>query len=138
MLICELSKIHYYINASLSNVLKIIIINYPRTTGRIYKPLRDPVYGRILSDSIVCPVSELYTEAVIVSLGVVSDFRRRGVASRLMRHVITLANRDSSIARIRLDVHKNNFEAIKLYEKMGFQSLCLNKADEWIMIKHTE
>ena len=73
-----------------------------------------------------------------MSLGVVSDFRRQGVASRLMRHVITLAKWDPSIARLRLDVHKKNIAAIKLYEKLGFQSLCLNKADEWIMTKDTE
>ena len=82
--------------------------------------------------------SELYNEAVIVTLGVVSDFRRQGIASKLIRHVITLAKKDSAIARIRLDVHKKNVAAIKLYEKLGFQSLCLNKSDEWIMILDTE
>ena len=84
------------------------------------------------------PVSELYTEVVIVTLGVMSDFRRQGVASKLLRHVISLAQRDPDISRIRLDVHKKNDAAIRLYEKLGFSSLCLNKSEEWIMIKHTE
>ena len=73
-----------------------------------------------------------------MTLGVISDFRRQGVASKLLRHVITLAESDPTIARLRLDVHKKNTAAIQLYEKMGFQSLCLNKSDEWIMIKDTE
>ena len=74
----------------------------------------------------------------MVTLAVISDFRRRGIASRLLRHVITLAERDPAIARIRLDVHKNNLHAIKLYEKMGFVSLCLNKSDEWVMARDTD
>lgn len=81
---------------------------------------------------------ELITEAVVVALGVVSDFRRQGVASALLRHVIVAAERDASINRLRLDVHKKNVAAIQLYEKMGFQSLCLNKSDEWIMVRDTE
>ena len=80
----------------------------------------------------------MITEAVVVALGVVSDFRRQGVASALLRHVIVAAERDASINRLRLDVHKKNAAAIQLYEKMGFQSLCLNKSDEWIMVRDTE
>jgi len=81
---------------------------------------------------------ELLTEAIIVTLGVVSAFRRQGVASKLVRHVIQKAEEDASIARLRLDVHKKNDPAIKLYELMGFEKMWLNKSDEWIMIKETE
>jgi ribosomal-protein-alanine N-acetyltransferase len=54
------------------------------------------------------------------------DFRRCGVARRLLKRVLSLAE-EQSIGRVTLEVRKSNTPAQKLYESMGFLTTGLRK-----------
>ena len=54
------------------------------------------------------------------------DFRRCGVARRLLKRVLNLAE-EQSIGRVTLEVRKSNTPAQKLYESMGFLTTGLRK-----------
>lgn len=58
-------------------------------------------------------------ELHITTLAVDPEFRRRGIASALMDHV--LARYGDEYDEFTLEVRENNFKAIKLYEKFGFE-----------------
>ena len=47
------------------------------------------------------------------------DYRRRGIARRLLQSVVQEAKRQS-VSRVMLEVRKSNLVAQKLYQKMGF------------------
>lgn len=58
-------------------------------------------------------------EAHIVNLAVHPDFRRRGIAERILGHMTNLM-RGQGINRILLEVRRSNEQAKRLYEKQGF------------------
>jgi ribosomal-protein-alanine N-acetyltransferase len=67
------------------------------------------------------------------------DFRRKGVATRLIGEAMDRAQR-GEIQSVFLDVRATNFPALQLYEKLGFSRLALRKKyyepdgdDAWVM-----
>ncbi len=60
-------------------------------------------------------------ECHITNIAVHSDFRRQGIASKLIKQMIKLC-KEHEISYILLEVRKNNISAQKLYEKFGFKS----------------
>jgi len=62
------------------------------------------------------------TELHLLNLAVASTWRRRGVAHRLVEHLITTAKRDKCTA-IHLEVRISNEVARRLYRGFGFESV---------------
>jgi ribosomal-protein-alanine N-acetyltransferase len=62
----------------------------------------------------------------IHNIAVHGDFRRKGVARRLLRKVVDEAERQS-ITRVMLEVRKSNLPAQQLYEAMGFSITGIRK-----------
>ena len=58
-------------------------------------------------------------EYEILSLATNKKYRRKGVASELLRDLLIKAKKNK-IKKIFLEVSKNNFPAIKMYKKFGF------------------
>lgn len=60
--------------------------------------------------------------AWIGAFGIVPRFRRRGLASRYLEEVLALA-RESGATSVELEVLENNPDAIRLYERGGFEQI---------------
>jgi RimJ/RimL family protein N-acetyltransferase len=56
-----------------------------------------------------------------ISLSVAKGWRRRGVATALMKRLIDWARDHDTVRRLELSVFENNVGAIALYERLGFQ-----------------
>lgn len=60
--------------------------------------------------------------AFITNVSVLSNYGGQGIAANLLKNCIGYA-RIQAFLNIALEVNSNNFAAIRLYEKFGFQSL---------------
>ncbi len=69
----------------------------------------------------------------IVTLNVAQNYRRKGVATKLLQEMGDLL-KQRSISEIRLEVREDNNAAIKLYHKLGYQTIC--KLDRYYGKKH--
>ena len=65
-------------------------------------------------------------ECEIILIGVAPDFRRTGTASALMT-IIEKESKKQSVKKIFLEVSSINIPAIKLYEKMGYNTIGTRK-----------
>ena len=68
-----------------------------------------------------CVAAEEGKSAHLISIGVIQEYRRRGIGTRLIRRL--LANLSSGVKELRLEVKENNREAITFYETMGFKQV---------------
>lgn len=59
-------------------------------------------------------------EGYITNVAVFPQYRRLGVATKILEEIFVLAEKDS-LSFISLEVRKSNFSAISLYEKLGFK-----------------
>ena len=59
-------------------------------------------------------------EADIMNIAVKKDYRRQGIATLLLNHILTVC-KEKSIKTINLEVNEDNFSAISLYQKLGFK-----------------
>lgn len=66
--------------------------------------------------------SEIYERVEINQLEVKMANRNCGIANRLMEYLIKTVDKD-----ITFEVRKDNFEALSLYEKFGFQKRAVRK-----------
>lgn len=79
-------------------------------------------------------------DADITNIAVLREFRRKGVAKKLLERLIFEAEKRNS-ENIRLEVRKSNEAAISLYEKFGFSMIYIrekyydNKEDALILEK---
>jgi ribosomal protein S18 acetylase RimI-like enzyme len=62
---------------------------------------------------------EGFTHVGILGMGVLKEFRRQGIGTRLMERTISEA-KERGLERIELEVYASNTPAINLYEKWGF------------------
>jgi ribosomal-protein-alanine N-acetyltransferase len=69
----------------------------------------------------------------IVTINVAPRFRRKGVATKLLQEIESFL-KQRSIAQIRLEVREDNNSALKLYHKLGYQTL--GKLDRYYGNKH--
>ena len=65
-------------------------------------------------------------ELDIIELGVISEFRRLGIARKLITHLQHYCIRHN-IKKIFLEVAENNVAGISLYEKTGFRKIGIRK-----------
>lgn len=63
------------------------------------------------------------THRALLGLGVGSDYRRRGLATRLVEHALDWARRETEIAWIDLEHLGTNVAAARLYERLGFRTV---------------
>lgn len=80
-------------------------------------------------------------EGDITNIAVLPQYRRQGVASRMMEEVIRCAL-SLGLSVLTLEVRESNQAAQKLYERYGFRKLGVrkryysdNREDAWIMTK---
>ncbi len=73
------------------------------------------IVGCIFGASVAC-------EAEILNLAVLPQNRQKGIASRLVRHLLARWLQQK-VQRIFLEVRESNAPAIRFYHKMGFEEL---------------
>ncbi len=76
-----------------------------------------------LAGYLIC--SRYHTVWHLMNVAVDLDYRRLGVASRLIEHLLEEAGGDE---RYTLEVRVSNSEAIKMYESFGFRSAGLRRS----------
>jgi [ribosomal protein S18]-alanine N-acetyltransferase len=62
------------------------------------------------------------TELHILAIATHPDYRGRGIARRLLEHVLTVA-REAGCSLATLEVRRSNVPAITLYERAGFKTV---------------
>lgn len=65
-------------------------------------------------------------EGDITNVAVLPSYRKKGIGDALVSAMISLA-KEKSITKIMLEVRASNEAAIHLYEKYGFEFLCIRK-----------
>lgn len=65
-------------------------------------------------------------EGDITNVAVLPSHRKQGIGDRLVKSMIDLA-KEKEISKIMLEVRSSNEAAIHLYEKYGFEFLCIRK-----------
>ncbi len=65
-------------------------------------------------------------EGDITNVAVLPSYRKQGIGDRLVKSMIDLA-KEKEISKIMLEVRSSNEAAIHLYEKYGFEFLCIRK-----------
>ena len=81
----------------------------------------------------------LYENAEIIDIYVTPDYRRKGIAKKLMHKIID----DEQVKNITLEVNINNKNAILLYNSLGFKETTKRKdyyngEDAFLMLKVKE
>jgi ribosomal protein S18 acetylase RimI-like enzyme len=59
---------------------------------------------------------------ITISINVLSDYRGQGLGSALIRHALEWAKEQGFIRRVQLEVIARNTGAIRLYERLGFET----------------
>jgi len=57
----------------------------------------------------------------VVSIAVLPGYRRRGIGTKLLKEAIRALKEDYNCKDVYLEVRVSNYEAIRLYEKLGFK-----------------
>ena len=68
---------------------------------------------------IVPSKREAFTHCGTLGMGLVAEYRGRGIGARLLRAALDTARRNG-LERVELDVFESNEPAIRLYRRMGF------------------
>ena len=64
---------------------------------------------------------EGFTHVGILGIGLLPDYRHQGIGSMLLKKTIEHAKERNNIEKVELEVFESNINAIKFYEKFGFQ-----------------
>lgn len=89
--------------------------------------LRLPTTCGFLNDKSFILFSVCDNQAEILTLGVVPNSRKNGIAFDLLTYA-TEKLKSAGVQEIFLDVNVNNLAARKLYEKADFQQIAIRKA----------
>lgn len=65
-------------------------------------------------------------EASLVNLAISQDYRRKGIATKLLEHLIKIA-KEKKVERMFLEVRRENIGAISFYCKNGFKETGIRK-----------
>ncbi|KAJ8887964.1 hypothetical protein PR048_007448 [Dryococelus australis] len=91
-----------------------------RMTGRLCFAA---YYNDIVVGAVCCRIdtSENSRRLYIMTLGVLYPYRRLGIASKMLEHVLNYVQQDCNFDSIFLHVQVNNEGAIEFYKKFGFE-----------------
>ena len=105
------------VNKNFSNVYKL---------NDIIDSQYDDVYGYYINSKLVgfIHISKLYETMDIVNVVVDSEYRKQGIATKLIDYVINLYG---DVENIMLEVNEKNIEAINLYKKFNFEIINIRK-----------
>ncbi|KAF7992306.1 hypothetical protein HCN44_001631 [Aphidius gifuensis] len=80
-------------------------------------------YNDIVVGAVCCRVdtSENSRRLYIMTLGCLSPYRRLGIGTVMVQHVLNYVNKDANFDSIFLHVQVNNEGAIDFYKKFGFE-----------------
>lgn len=86
------------------------------------------LYIYVEKDNIIglLHLNDIYDRYEINNIYVLEGYRNKGIASKLIEHIIELGN-NNKIVNITLEVRKNNYNAIKLYKKYNFEEKAIRK-----------
>ena len=76
---------------------------------------------------ISCPNRKRISHNSEVSISVKKDYWKNGIGSAVMDEIIRFAKENSTIKNISLGVKASNINAIKMYEKFGFEKIGVHK-----------
>ena len=85
-------------------------------------------WSRIMND-----YGHIDNQTPSLALSVLKDFRRRGIATALMKRLLARLA-EKNFKRVSLSVQKENSAAVALYRKLNFEIIALRGA-EYLMIK---
>ena len=107
------------VNSNFSNVYKL---------NDIIESVYDDVYGYYEDNRLVgfIHISKLYEMMDIVNIVVDEEYRKKGIATKLIDYVIYLFN---DVDNVMLEVNENNKKAIALYKKNKFE--IINKRNNY-------
>ena len=76
----------------------------------------------VLNNKVIgyCGLYKVLDEADITNIAVHPEYRRRGLAGRMLENIIEQCKL-SGISKITLEVRQSNINAVSLYEKKGFK-----------------
>ena len=99
--------------------------------AEVDKKIVGACWARIMND-----YGHLDDETPSLALSVLRNFRRRGIATALMKNLLArLAKKN--FKRVSLSVQKENSAAVKLYRKLNFEVVEV-RGEELLMIKNLE
>jgi len=78
-------------------------------------------YNDISVGSMSCKIDESTKSLQIVSIAVLSKYRRLGVASKLYEKIQFIAEHNPDVKRVYVHVQVDNEAACKFFEKLGFK-----------------
>ncbi len=98
----------------------------PELFRRLLKEHRDSFFIAESSDQLVgyCLAAKDGRFAHLISIAVLREHRRKGVANELLRHLLEYLARHR-VEELWLEVNTANEEAIGLYEKLGFMRMMI-------------
>ncbi|KAM3186648.1 hypothetical protein ACTXT7_003901 [Hymenolepis weldensis] len=90
--------------------------------------------------------SDNFRKCYIMTLGCLAPYRRYGVGSILLKHVLRKCAKDKQVQTVYLHVHVENDDAVKFYEKFGFEITGkvenyyrrLSPQDAYVLEKHLD
>ncbi|XP_041373161.1 N-alpha-acetyltransferase 50-like isoform X2 [Gigantopelta aegis] len=80
-------------------------------------------YNDIVIGAVCCRIdtSENQRRLYIMTLGCLAPYRRLGIGTVMLHHVLKICEDDGNFDNVFLHVQVNNDSAIKFYEKFGFE-----------------
>ena len=107
----KFNELGFQVNNNFSNLYNL---------EQILNSQHDYVYGYYIVDKLVgfIHITKLYETMDIVNIVVDKDYRKQGIATRLIDYVIDLFD---DVDNVMLEVNENNVAAISLYEKNKFE-----------------
>ena len=73
-----------------------------------------------------CGIWNVCGEAEVIDIGVLSEYRKRGIGKGLFEAVFQYM-RENGVGSLNLEVREDNIPAIRLYEKLGFEKVGIRK-----------
>ncbi len=90
---------------------------------------QDTLYLTVRADERIvgyCGLLQSFEEADITNVAVHPDYRGRGIAFRMLRQLMDMGTK-RGIERFTLEVRAGNEAALRLYQKLGFESAGIRK-----------
>jgi len=93
---------------------------------KLFHAYKDTFFVAQVQPQIVvgyCVAAQEGKSAHVISLGVLREYRRRGIGTALVQALLT--NLSPRLNEVRLEVKQGNGDAIRLYERLGFELMDL-------------